>query len=267
MTSNPIGIFDSGVGGLTVVKEIINILPRESIVYLGDTARVPYGTRSKETITKFALEMVEFLLSKKVKFLIAACNTISATCLKEISEYSPVPILGVVEPAVRSAASTSKNLKIGVIGTGATIKSNIYETEIKKINPKVKVKSSACPLFVSLAEEGLTTHPATKLIAKDYLSKFKGVDTLVLGCTHYPLLSGVISQTVGRKVSLIDSALPTAEELKEILKEKGLLNASQKVKYQFFVTDAPDRVIKIATEFFGKPLPGGLKKVNLDELH
>lgn len=265
MNNNPIGIFDSGIGGLTVTKEIVKQLPNESIIYIGDTARVPYGTRSKEVVTQFAKELVNFLLKRNVKCLVVACNTISAVALDEIQKISPVPVIGVVKPAVKKAIKATKNKKIGVIGTQGTIDSKAYETEIKKIDPEIEVVSVGCPLFVPLAEEGLHKHKATKLVAEDYLDgiKIAGVDTLILGCTHYPLLLETIAKTVGSSVGLIDSAQPTAEELKKLLEEQGLLSQNSSPTYEFFVTDAPQRVFKVASRFFGKELKDKIKKVTL----
>lgn len=267
MDNRPIGIFDSGIGGLTVAKEIINKLPNESIIYLGDTARVPYGPRSKEVIVGFVKELVNFLLKRDVKVLVVACNTISATSLEEIEKISHVPVVGVVKPASKKAVSVTKNKKIGVIGTAGTIQSKTYEREIKLLDPKIEVFSQACPLFVPLAEEGLHTHEATRLVADDYLNSLVkvGVDTLILGCTHYPLLLDTISQTIGQDVLLIDSAKPTTEELRKVLEEKNLLSDNSKPTYQFYVTDAPERVYKVARRFFGEELNGRLKKVSLDD--
>ncbi|MDD2823320.1 MAG: glutamate racemase [Candidatus Daviesbacteria bacterium] len=264
-----IGVLDSGIGGLTVVKEIVKSLPNENIIYLGDTARVPYGTRGKDVITQFALEMVDFLLSKDVKFLVVACNTISAVCLDKIIAVSPVPVLGVIDPTVDHALKTSKSKRIGVIGTRATIGSGIYETEIKQKDNKAQVVVASCPLFVPIAEEGLGDHPGTRLIAKDYLSIFKDqdVDTLILGCTHYPLLSNTIKEVLGENITLVDSAKPAAETLEVMLQEKGLLNnGSLSGKLEIHVTDAPQRVQIIAEQFLGDPLPGGLKEVVLANL-
>jgi len=265
MREKPIGIFDSGIGGLTVVKEILKVLPNESLIYLGDTARVPYGPRGKEVITKFALELTRFLLAKDIKFLVVACNTISAICLEEVKEVSPVPVLGVIDGAVKKAVSESRSKRIGVIGTRATVNSRVYEKAIKELGPAAEVFSKACPLFVPLAEEGLISHEATRIIAKEYLSEIieNGVDTLILGCTHYPILKEIIKETVGKGVSIVDSASPTSEELKRMLKDRDLLNTKGQSSYQFFVTDAPDRVQEVATEFLGSDLPGELIKITL----
>lgn len=265
MNSNPIGVFDSGIGGLTVVSEILKELPSESVIYLGDTARVPYGTRGKEVIKKFALELTNFLLQRQVKFLVVACNTISATCLEVIESISPVPVLGVIQPAVDEAVKTTISGVIGVIGTPATIATKVYEKKVKKKNPRITILMKACPLFVPIAEEGLIDHLATKLITEEYLSEFNGsgMDTLILGCTHYPILHRIIQETLGSKVTLIGSAKPTAKKLKEILEKKKLLNVGKSVKHEFFVTDAPVRVYNVAKSFLGQTLDGKLKKVTL----
>jgi len=242
MKNRPIGIFDSGIGGLTVAKEIIRLLPHESIIYIGDTARVPYGTRSNEIIAKFGIQLTDFLLKRNVKCLVVACNTISAVALEEIEKISKVPVLGVIKPAVSEALNTTKNKKIGVIGTYATINSRAYEKEIKKQNPDVEICSTGCPLFV----------------------KSSGADTLILGCTHYPILSGIVKKIMGPEVSLIDSAGPTAKQLQELLKARNLLADNRDPSYEFFVTDAPKRVLQVAGRFFGDTINGRLKKVSLD---
>lgn len=252
MNNSPIGIFDSGIGGLTVAKEIVKLLPNESFIYLGDTARVPYGPRSKEIITKFAKELANFLLKRRVKCLVVACNTISATCLDEIKAMSLVPVFGVVEPTIELAIKITKVNRIGIIGTMGTINSRVYEKKIHKINSKIKVYSVSCPLFVPIAEEGLDSHPATRLIAEEYLKgfKIKNIDTLILGCTHYPLLKKIIGEVMGKRITLVDSAKPTAENLKKFLKDRNLLSGNEKPEYTFYVTDAPERVSKVAGRFF-----------------
>ncbi|MEK7617155.1 MAG: glutamate racemase [Patescibacteria group bacterium] len=264
MNNSPIGIFDSGIGGLTVAKEIIKVLPNESIIYLGDTARVPYGTRSKEVITQFAKELTNFLLKRNIKVLIVACNTISAVALDEVEKISPVPVIGVVKPAVNRAVKVTLNKKVGVIGTSGTVSSKAYDSEIKLLDPGIEVFSVGCPLFVPLAEEGVNGK-ATKLIAEDYLDEIikSEVDTLVLGCTHYPLLLDIISQTVGPTVNLVDSAEPTAKQLKNILEKMDLLSSKNDPTYEFFVTDAPERVFEVAGRFFGSELKDKIKKVTL----
>lgn len=268
MKSRPIGIFDSGIGGLTVVRAIWKELPQESLIYLGDTARVPYGTRGKEVILHFALQLAKFLLKKKVKALVIACNTISSTCLYQIKSLaSPIPVIDAISPAVEEAVRTTKTKTIGVIGTSATIRSGAYEKQIKKSDPKIKILTAACPLFVSLAEEGLSGHPATSLLAKEYLKPFlkTPVDTLILGCTHYPLLKKDIESAVNHQTTLIDSAEPIAKALKKILEEKNLLNQGSKPDYEFLVTDAPNRVFQIARRFFGGKLPKTVRNVSLED--
>ena len=264
MNSRPIGIFDSGIGGLTVAKAVIDLMPSEDIIYLGDTARVPYGTRDPVTIREFALQLVEFLLKKDVKYLVVACNTISATCLDEIIKHSPVPVIGVIDPTVQRAVETTKTRSIGVIGTRATINSQIYTSKITTLNKDIEVLSQACPLFVPLVEEGSLYNPATLFISEQYLTPFiNEVDTLILGCTHYPLLRKAISETVGESITLVDSAQPTAQFLLADLKEKDLLSKKDQGTYSFYITDAPERVYQVVNDFFEGKLPGTLEKVEL----
>jgi glutamate racemase len=260
----PIGIFDSGIGGLTVVREIVKALPNESLVFIGDTARVPYGTRGKAVITQFALELATALLERDVKYLVAACNTISSTCLDEVRAVSPVPVLGVVDPAVQTAVKQSRTGRIGIIGTRATVASGFYERQIRQLEPSTSVISVACPLFVPLAEEGLSTAEATRLIAADYLGPFADseIDVLVLGCTHYPILRDVIQQAIGESVVLVDSAVPTAETLATELEKAGL-GSEGPAEYELLVTDAPERVHVVASDFFGQELPGVLRQTSL----
>ena len=263
--SRPIGVFDSGIGGLTVLREVVRALPDQSIVFLGDTARVPYGTRGVEVIASFADELADFLIDHNVQYLVAACNTISSTCLEQLQERLPVPVLGVVEPAVRAAVEQTTSGRIGVIGTRATVGSGFYEERIKSMEPSIEVYSQACPLFVPLAEEGILDAEPTRLIAADYLGPLqgKGIDTLILGCTHYPLLRSVIQEVMGPAVTLVDSAAPTADELKRRLAEGGFARDDGTATYDLFVTDAPQRVEAVARLFFGEALPGRLQKVNL----
>jgi len=248
----PIGIFDSGVGGLTVVGEIRKCLPAENIVYFGDTARVPYGTKSKETVTKFSVENVEFLMKHDVKLILVACNTASSLSLEFLKRCFRVPMLGVINPGAREAAGATRNGRIGVIGTSATISSGAYETAVKRINKKIDVYTASCPLFVPLAEEGWVNKAVAYDIAGIYLNplKVKKIDTLVLGCTHYPLLKNVIKKVMGPKVSLVDSAREVAKEAKEILDASGTLNRSKAPgEYKFFSSDEPARFIKMGEHF------------------
>jgi glutamate racemase len=263
--SRPIGVFDSGIGGLTVLREVVRALPDQSIVFLGDTARVPYGTRGVEVIASFADELADFLIERDVQYLVAACNTISSTCLEQLQQRLPVPVLGVVEPAVREAVATTATGRIGVIGTRATVGSGFYEARIKAMEPAVEVVSAACPLFVPLAEEGMLDAEPTRLIARDYLAPLqgKGIDTLILGCTHYPLLLSVIQEVMGPEVTLVDSAAPTAADLTRRLAEGGFETGAEAPSYDLYVTDAPQRVETVARLFFGEELPGRLQKVTL----
>lgn len=267
----PLGIFDSGVGGLTVAKRIFQLLPKEDVIYFGDTARYPYGPRSEEIVKKFSVQNINFLLSQKVKFIVVACNTASALALNDLEEYHKVPMIGVIKPGAFASVKATRNGKIGVIGTLGTISSGAYEKAIHRIDPKKKVYSVACPLFVALAEEGYINKEATYLIAQGYLEPLiKGkVDTLVLGCTHYPLLKRVISKIMGKEVKLIDSAEETAMEVKRVLTQKGLLKRailktqrSGKTPFRkFFVSDVPDRFVEVGERFLseGSPAFGGGK--------
>jgi glutamate racemase len=265
MDNRPIGVFDSGIGGLTLVKEIIKTLPNESIVYLGDTARVPYGTRNNETINKFALELTQFLLKKRVKELVVACNTMSAISLSEIKKIAgEIPVIDVISPTVLSAVSATHTNVVGLVGTRATVNSRAYELQLKKKNKAIKILGIACPLFVPLVEEGFVNARATKLIAKEYLSVFDKtkIDTLILGCTHYPLLKNLIGEILGDKILLIDSAKPTAEELKKVLKEKDLLS-NKKPVYKFYVTDIHSGMQEMVDLIFEGSFPGVLENISI----
>lgn len=239
----PIGVFDSGVGGLTVVKEIIHKLPFEQIIYFGDTARVPYGSKSKETITAYSRQIIKFLQSKNVKAIVIACNTASALALETVSKEVELPIIDVVKPGAETAANTSKNGKIGIIATEATIRSDVYRLYLQEKNKALNVYSKACPLFVPLVEEGFINDCVTIEIAKRYICEFEGkdIDTLVLGCTHYPLLWDVIQSVVGENVTLVNPAYETANALHNILQEKKLLNDCGKVEHLFYVSDGAEK--------------------------
>lgn len=248
----PIGIFDSGVGGLTVAREIQRLLPGEDIVYFGDTARVPYGTKSRETITKFSVENVEFLMRKDVKLVVVACNTASALSLDFLKRCFRVPIVGVIGPGAKAAASATTSKRVGVIGTNATITSRSYDKAIKKFDSGILVSSAGCPLFVPLVEESWLKGSITNAIASVYLAPLKAarIDTLIMGCTHYPLLRKVIQGVMGRKVVLIDSAKEVAKEVKMILGSAGALNSqSRRSRQNFFVSDEPSRFLRMAERF------------------
>lgn len=257
MRNKPIGIFDSGIGGLTVLKEIANILPNEDIIYFGDTARVPYGTKSKETIVKFSIQDANFLTGFGIKAMVVACNTASSLSLDILKSRYDIPLIGVIEPGARKAASLTKKMKIAVIATRATVKSGIYEKEVKKFNPDINIFSVDCPLFVPLAEEGWLDGKITESVAKTYLAPVKkcGADILILGCTHYPLLRAVIQKVVGKAVKLVDSAKETAKEVKAVVEENGLAKRSnERPEYSFYVSDEPALFKKIGEKFLGRPI-------------
>lgn len=250
--SAPIGVFDSGVGGLTVVREIMRQIPNEKIVYFGDTARVPYGNKSKETVTRYSRQIIRFLQTQDVKAIVVACNTASAYALDEIEKEVDIPVIGVVKPGAKMATAITVNGKIGVIGTEGTIGSSIYSRYIKEIKPDADVIEKACPLFVSLVEEGLLQDPVTDEIAKRYLSGLIdiGIDTLILGCTHYPLIRATIGQVMGEKVTLVNPAYETARELKELLKTENMLNEEEvrlgDNRYRFYVSDGAEKFLHFA---------------------
>lgn len=243
----PIGVFDSGVGGLTVAREIMRQIPNERLVYFGDTARVPYGNKSKETVTKYSRQIVRFLQTQKVKAIVVACNTASAYALEEIEKELDIPVIGVVKPGARVAAEATRNQKVGVIATAGTIQSHIYTDYIQGIQSDIQVIGKACPLFVPLVEEGLLEDPVTEEIATRYLNELKDIDidTLILGCTHYPLIRSTVGRIMGEGVTLVNPAYETARELKSLLEKEGLLNPStQRLgtnQYQFFVSDGADK--------------------------
>jgi glutamate racemase len=258
-----IGVFDSGVGGLTVTRELIRQLPAENIIYFGDIARVPYGIKSKETVIRFSIENILFLLKQDVKLICIACNTVSSVALPAIKNHFRVPIVGVITPGAREAVYATKNKRIGVIGTRGTIKSRAYENEIRQLAPEVKVTAVACPLFVPFAEEGWLSGSVVMDVAKTYLKPLKDakVDTLILGCTHYPLLKPVIRKVMGPSVFLIDSAKQVAIEVKKILASEGLMNKGSKGKQRFYVSDNPEWFSQLAKRFLGRPLEN-VKKAN-----
>ena len=245
MDNRPIGVFDSGLGGLTTVAELKRCMPNENIVYFGDTGRVPYGTKSKDIIRKYALQDIRFLLSKDVKMVICACNTASTVITDEMLSHIDVPFAEVITPAVITAAKTTKNNKIGIIGTNATIRSNAYTKALLKINPKFEITPVACPLFVPLVESRYTNrdNPVTKLVTKEYLAPIlkAGADTLILGCTHYPIIKDIISDVAGESVALIDSGREVSSVAHDILLQNGLLNESDKEgSRSFFSSDSAE---------------------------
>lgn len=255
---SPIGVFDSGVGGLTVVRALMERLPFENIVYFGDTARVPYGVKSVETISHFSTQIAEFLLEQQVKLLIIACNTMAAVAADKIQSLSPVPVLDVIDAGALGALAATRNQQIGVIGTPTTINSDAYAQAIHRCDPNVRVYSQACALFVPLVEEGWLEHPVTRLTAHDYLKTVMAqeVDTLVLGCTHYPLLKPLLQEVAGPGVCLIDSAQAMAQRTADLLRQQKLSNPNHhKPRYDFYVTDVPLRFQTIGERFLGRALP------------
>jgi glutamate racemase len=255
--SKPIGVFDSGIGGMTVVRALTQQLPNENIVYFGDTARVPYGPKSPQVVREYALQDTDVLLEHDVKLLVIACNTVSAVALDVVQKRAKVPVVGVILPGAAASVQASKKKRIGIIGTLGTILSNAYTNAIRQIDPDVKVFGQACPLFVPLAEEGWIEHKATDLIAKEYLFPLtlEKIDTLVLGCTHYPILKNVIDTVLHHSVTLIDSGEATAVVVKDKLSELSLLNTNtQKPNLQFYVSDVPHKFTEIGERFLGKKL-------------
>ncbi len=255
----PVGVFDSGIGGLTVAHELIRQLPHESIIYFGDTARVPYGPKSPETVRRYSREIAEFLQDQGVKAIVIACNTATAHALTAVREEFDMPVIGVVEPGARAAVAATKRGHIGVIGTVGTIKSGAYERAIRAIDPDVLITARACPLFVPLVEEGWTDHDATRLVAREYLEPLiaADIDTLVLGCTHYPLLKSLLCDVLGPSVQLIDSAEETAAETARTLAAAELTapgNADR--NYRFVASDDPLQFLQLGQRFLGGTMEG-----------
>ena len=264
----PIGVFDSGIGGLTVVKRLASTLPNENIIYFGDTARVPYGSKSNSTVIEYSIQNTKFLLQKNIKALVVACNTASSIAIPDLIKMFDIPIIGMIEPGSRMALSKTKNKKIGVIGTRATIGNLAYSKEIKKLNNKAEVFEKPCPLFVPLAEEGWIKHKATYEIAEEYLKELREnkIDTLVLGCTHYPILSEVIQEVVGKKVALIDSGVASSELIKTELEKFDLLSDSgTNGSQEYYVSDIPAKFKEVAELFLGKAI-NHVHKVDLEVL-
>lgn len=266
----PVGVFDSGVGGLTVVREIMRQMPDERIVYFGDTARVPYGSKSRDTVIRYSEQIIRFLKTQGVKAIVIACNTASAYALETVKKDLDIPIIGVINAGARTAVGATHNGKIGVIGTEGTIGSGIYTEVMKKLRPGIEVVGKPCPLFVPLVEEGLLHDSVTDEIASRYLSVLKGkyIDTLVLGCTHYPLLRSTMRRLMGEDVTLVNPAYETAIELKCLLKERGLdydpSAPAEGEKYQFYVSDLAEKFTDFATSI----LPNEVKetrKINIEE--
>lgn len=266
----PIGIFDSGVGGLTVAREIMRQIPNEKIIYFGDTARVPYGSKSQETVTRYSRQIVRFLQTFQVKTIVVACNTASAYALDALEQETDIPVIGVVKPGAKTAAEVTRNGRIGVIATEATIGSQIYTQYIKELNKEVTIYGKACPLFVPLVEEGLWQDPVTDEIAKRYLTELIDIDidTLILGCTHYPLIRSTLGRIMGDQVSLVNPAYETAIELKQMLSERGLLNQEAPKlgtnQYRFYVSDGAEKFKRFANSIIKYGILSA-KTVNIEE--
>lgn len=266
----PVGVFDSGVGGLTVVREIMRQLPKERIVYFGDTARVPYGTKSRDTVIRYSRQIVRFLETREVKAIVIACNTASAYALETLQKEIGIPIIGVVKPGARVAARASFEGRIGVIGTEATVGSHIYRDYIKGLRPKAEIIEKACPLFVSLVEEGWLKDPITEAVAERYLQEMKDkkVDTLILGCTHYPLIRSTVRTVMGEKVTLVNPAYETAIELRQLLERKGIenrgYNKTDENPYEFFVSDAAKKFKAFANSILPFDITS-TREINIEE--
>lgn len=267
--NEPIGVFDSGVGGLTVAREIMRQLPEESMIYFGDTARVPYGSKSKDTIIRYSRQIVNFLLSKGVKAVVVACNTASALALTELQREYIVPIIGMVQPGAVAAMKATKNKNIGIIGTNATIKSGQYGTYLRKLDPKVTVVTKACPLFVPLVEEGFKEHVVTQEVIEYYLESMRStdIDAMILGCTHYPLLRSKIRAYMGDKIQIVNPAYETAMDLKKLLHEQDMENDgadARHSRYSFYVSDVAEKFRKFANTVMPFDVPT-TNVVNIEE--
>ncbi|MEZ4650700.1 MAG: glutamate racemase [Candidatus Eisenbacteria bacterium] len=267
----PIGVFDSGIGGLTVVRQVLASLPKEDVLYFGDTARVPYGIKSKETVTRFSRENTQFLIRRGIKMLIVACNSASAMALESLRREFELPILGVIHPGAQAAVRATRSGKVGVIGTQATVGSRAYDRAISELDPKVQVHSRPCPLFVPLAEEGWTEGEVPEKVAAEYLAPLlaAGIDTLILGCTHYPLLEVTIQKVAGDGVTLIDTAVETVREVTDLLSARQLhhpeAGSARQVRREYFVSDVPAEFRKVGERFLGHELES-LVWVDQDDL-
>ena len=252
-TESAIGIFDSGVGGLTVLHALLRVLPHEHLVYLGDTGRYPYGTKSAETVTRYSIDNADFLLARDVKMLVVACNSASSVALDALRARYDLPIVGVIEPGARAAIARTHTGRVGVIGTEATIASGAYTRALRALRPSVEIYTRPCPLLVPLAEEGWVDGPIARGVVETYLASLgkSGIDALVLGCTHYPLLRPLIAEVMGEGVTLVDSAEETAREVATRLAEDGLARRNGPGSTSFFVTDVPDRFIRVGQRFLG----------------
>lgn len=266
----PIGVFDSGVGGLTVAREIMRQIPQERIVYFGDTARVPYGSKSTDTLIRYTRQIIRFLKTRGVKAIVVACNTASAVALEAVRDELDIPIIGVVRPGAKVAVAATKNKKIGIIGTETTVKSQMYVKLIQQLEPEATVLGKACPLFVPLVEEGWTKDPVTEEVARRYLTDLQksDIDTLILGCTHYPLLRHMVGEIMGEQVTLVNPAYETALELRALLEREGIANDGENKNfenpYEFFVSDAAEKFKNFANSILPCDVTS-IKQINIEE--
>ena len=257
----PVGVFDSGIGGLTVLRALTDALPNEGFIYLGDTARLPYGTKSNEVIVRYSKENTGFLLARGIKMLVVACNTSSAVALEAITADTMVPVIGVIEPGARAAVKASRSGKIGVIGTEATIASGAYTRAIQRLSPRAEIYTRACPLLVPLAEEGWTDNAVAEMTVAHYLESLKqsGIDTLLLGCTHYPLLREMFAKILGPRVRIVDSATATADDVRNRLRTLKLARKAGAGSQSFFVTETPDRFVRVGRRFLGPQVESAVR--------
>ena len=262
VSDSAIGVFDSGIGGLTVLERIVQRLPAENLIYLGDTARYPYGNKSPETVTRYAIEDAGFLVERGVKLIVVACNSASAVALDALGRSLDVPVIGVIEPGARTAVERTRNGKVGVIGTEATIASGTYTRALRRLSPDLEIYTRACPLFVPLAEEGWTDNEVARAAVSLYLASLRAsaIDTLVLGCTHYPLLKPAIGAYLGEGVTLVDSAEETAREVEATLRRDGLARRGPGAgAVSFFVTDVPDRFVRVGRRFLDERVESAVR--------
>ena len=269
MDTRPIGVFDSGLGGLTAVRELRQLLPSENIIYFGDTARVPYGGRSAEILLKYARQDVRFLRSHDIKAILVACGTVSTTALPQLRQESDIPILGVVEPACRRAAAVTRNRRVGLIATAASVRSGAYQRSLRQLDPDIAVTAKACPLFVPLVENGRFRRGdvVIETVAREYLEPLRreGLDTLILGCTHYPLIKTMIGEFMGRNVVLVDPAKTAAHHQERILSERGLKADHPAGQAHLYVSDAPDGFVQTADLFLGEYKGGEVEQIAIDK--
>lgn len=266
MDNRPIGVFDSGLGGLTVMKEIMRRMPQESIIYFGDTGRVPYGTRSSETIQKYTEQDIQFLLQFDIKAIVIACGTASSVAMEHVRAQFDLPIIGVVQPTAKMAAQQTRNKKIGILGTNGTIRSGAYQRLLAEIDGDIQVVTAACPLFVPIVENGYAESQIAHIAAEEYLQPMMqaGVDTIILGCTHYPLLKNVISAIMGNSVTLIDSGVPTSHYINNLLSEQGLLSSKQP-QYRFYVSDEVENFTNLAGMFLQLEMQHQVEKIEIEK--